>query len=227
MRHSEPPPFRPHPVPDTGVAARRGETARAHTWTSAVTQNVPRITRRFLRSGFLVLVSVVTGACGGAGTEKEEVNRPAAEPQPRAAAYAAPTEPRSGGRQRTGDEARGAGGSSPSIAIRRPKSARTVERSAVTVSVSVRRFRVVEQRTRPPFPAPVDGQGHVHFYLDTETLPTMHGPPATGAYRSIAGRSHTWRNLTPGRHSFAVQLVGKDHAPLSPPVKDRVTVDVE
>ena len=96
----------------------------------------------------------------------------------------------------------------------------------MTVSTSVKGFELVEQRVRPPFPRPVRGKGHVHFYLDTATLPTTHSPPATGAYRSVSGRTYTWTGLPHGTHSLAVQLVGKDHAPLRPAAKDRVTVEV-
>ena len=92
--------------------------------------------------------------------------------------------------------------------------------------MAVEDFKVVNQRVRPPFPSPVPGQGHVHFYLDTKTLPTTHGPPATGAYRSTSATSYRWTGVGPGEHSFSVQLVGKDHAPLRPPAKDRITVEV-
>jgi hypothetical protein len=186
----------------------------------------------FLRSAapplsLFVLTPFVLGACGGAGAEKASTTQPAAEQQPRTAAHTTANGHTPRPRARTSDDTRGAGRSSPSIAIRRPRIGQIVNGHAVTVSVSVEHFRIVEQRTRPPFPPPVAGRGHVHFYLDTETLPTTHGPPASGAYRSIAGMSYTWTGVARGKHSFAVQLVGKDHAPLSPPVKDRVTVVVE
>ena len=115
----------------------------------------------------------------------------------------------------------------PSIEILRPLSAAKVRSDAVDVSVAVRDFEVVEQRVRPPFPPPVPGKGHVHFYLDTQRLPRVHGPPATGAYRSTSTTTYTWTGVAPGRHSLAVQLVGRDHAPLSPPASDRITVDVQ
>lgn len=121
---------------------------------------------------------------------------------------------------------RARGRSKPSITIRTPIDGQTVPGDAVTVSVSVRAFKVVEQRARPPFPRPVAGKGHVHFYLDTKTLPRTHSPPATGSYRSVSTTSYTWTGVTPGRHTFAVQLVGKDHAPLRTPVKDRIRLTV-
>jgi len=97
----------------------------------------------------------------------------------------------------------------------------------VTVSVAVKGFNVVEQRVRPPFPQPVAGKGHVHFYLDAEAIPTTHSPPTTGAYRSISGTTYTWTGVGPGRHTVAVQLVGKDHVPLTPQAKDQATVTDE
>ena len=113
------------------------------------------------------------------------------------------------------------------VEIRRPAAGGAVRGDAVAVSVAVRGFEIVRQRPRPPFPPPSAGKGHVHFYLDTERLPRRHGPPTTGAYRSTSTTSYTWTGVAPGRHSLAVQLVGRDHVPLSPPVSDRITVDVE
>lgn len=96
----------------------------------------------------------------------------------------------------------------------------------MTVSVVVKTFKLVNQRVRPPFPAPVTGQGHVHYYLDTTRLPTTHSRPATGVYRSIPATEYTWTGVAPGKRSLAVQLVGRDHATLTPPVTDRITLDV-
>jgi hypothetical protein len=114
----------------------------------------------------------------------------------------------------------------PSIEVVTPARRDVVRGTAVSVRVSVKGFEVVPQRVRPPFPRPVSGKGHVHFYLDTKRLPTRHGPPSTGAYRSLSATSYTWTGVAPGTHSLAAQLVGKDHAPLRPRVKDRVTVEV-
>jgi hypothetical protein len=108
----------------------------------------------------------------------------------------------------------------PSITILTPKAGSMVQGSTVKVSVSVKGFNVV----RKQFQAPVAGEGHVHFYLDVETLPTTHARPTRGTYRSISGTTYAWTGVSPGRHTFAVQLVGNDHVPLSPPAKDQVTV---
>jgi hypothetical protein len=165
------------------------------------------------------LVPITLLSCGGENDENDATG----------SATDAATE---GGARRTEESprrrepAKRSGPSKPSISIRTPKNGQTVHGDGVTVSVSVTGFRVVDQRVRPPFPPPVAGKGHVHFYLDTEMLPTTHSPPATGTYRSLSTTSYTWAGVAPGRHSFAVQLVGKDHAPLSTPVKDRITATV-
>jgi hypothetical protein len=178
----------------------------------------------------LVLVvasSVLIAACGEEGDDDRSVPRAAAERSPSPAV----------GTERRGDE-RGRGAlqrvagnlrrtREPSVRILTPTGRQALRAGSVTVSVAVEDFDVVKQRARPPFPPPVPGEGHVHFYLDTETLPTTHGPPATGAYRSMSATSYTWTGVGAGRHSLAVQLVGRDHAPLSPPAKDRITVEVE
>jgi hypothetical protein len=181
-----------------------------------------------------VLVPFALSACGGDGDDAESAPPPRSDASRGAVAKTAtrarqtkPGARASLDRRRQVARAKARRTREPSIRILKPTGRQTVQGSAATVSVSVKGFEVVDQRVRPPFPPPVEGKGHVHFYLDTQTLPTTHSPPTTGAYRSISGTTYTWTGVRPGRHSFAVQLVGKDHAPLSRPVKDRITVAVE
>jgi hypothetical protein len=84
-------------------------------------------------------------------------------------------------------------------------------------------FKVVNRQ----FHAPVAGEGHVHFYLDAKTLPRTHTYPSPVTYRSISGTTYAWTDVSPGRHTFAVQLVGNDHVPLRPAAKNQVTVTVQ
>lgn len=110
----------------------------------------------------------------------------------------------------------------PSITILAPRAGSTVRGSTVRVSVSVKGFKV----TNKQFQAPVANEGHIHFYLDVETLPRTHTYPSPVHYHSISGTTYSWTGVSPGRHTVAVQLVGNDHVPLRPPVKDRVTITV-
>lgn len=164
-----------------------------------------------LRIPTCALVVVAAGACGNDGDDDARDRARAPERSARAA-----KEPR----QRQSRDA------APSIRIVSPAPGAAVSGDSVAVEVSIDNFDLVPQHTRPPFPAPKAGRGHVHFYLDTDRLPARHGPPATGAYRSVSTTRYAWPGVSRGRHSLAVQLVGRDHAPLRPAVKDRVAVEV-
>ena len=171
----------------------------------------------------LPLLGLAAIACGGEGEAGRSAavtgddERPTATPT---TARREPTVQSRAKRRRTSQK------SQPSIAILRPRAGRQVRGPAVTVAVAVKGFEVVDQRVRPPFPKAVSGKGHVHFYLDTQKLPSIHGRPSAGTYRSLSTTTYTWPDVAPGRHTFAVQLVGKDHAPLRPQVEDRVTLRV-
>lgn len=176
---------------------------------------------------FSVFAPFALGACGGEGNEEENATAQGTDEAAGTVARPLPGADESPARGSGHAAASVPGMPGPSISVRTFTDGQTAPGSAVTVSVSVKGFQIVDQRVRPPFPPPEAGQGHVHLYLDTETLPTTHSPPSTGAYRSIARTTYTWTGVSPGTHSFAAQLVGKDHVPLNPPVKDRITVDVE
>jgi hypothetical protein len=168
----------------------------------------------------------VLAACGGEHDDEESATGTGAGDSAGAVVRTAPGTEGSPGRVDGGPPASARGTARPSISILTPSDGQTFHDSAVTVSISVTGFKLVKQQIRPPFPPPVAGEGHVHFYLDSETLPTTHSPPTTGTYRSVSATTYTWSGIGPGRHTFAAQLVGKDHVPLSAPVKDRVDVTV-
>ena len=172
-----------------------------------------------------VLLSAIIG-CGGGGADRRSDARQILDEGGGAATPPAPDAGRTRARVRTDGRSREPRTAAPSIRIVTPTSGEAVGGGAVTVRVAIAGFQVVDQRVRPPFPRPVVGKGHVHFYLNTERLPREHSPPATGVYRSISASSYTWTGLEPGIHSLAAQLVGKDHAPLRPGVSDRVAVNV-
>jgi hypothetical protein len=118
------------------------------------------------------------------------------------------------------------GESETDVTITRPEQGSTVEAGNVTVSVDVKKFKVVDKLGQ----APEDGEGHVHFYMDIGEIPTVAGEPATtkeGTYHAQATTEFTWEDLEPGEHTFAVQLVNNDHTPLKPPVIAQVTVEVK
>jgi len=112
----------------------------------------------------------------------------------------------------------------PSVSITSPAAGATITGNSVNVTVSPQNFQVVA-----PGGAPVAGQGHLHFYMDV-AVPTTPGVPAVtaqGTYHVSQGNSQIWENVTPGQHTFSVQLVNNNHTPFEPPVTASVTVTVQ
>ena len=69
-------------------------------------------------------------------------------------------------------------------------------------------------------------EGHVIYYLDV-SAPLKLGTPATtapGTYAISTEKSHTWPGVSPGEHTFTVQLVNNDDTPLNQPVTVRANV---
>lgn len=121
---------------------------------------------------------------------------------------------------------------SPAIDILEPNDGSTVAAGDVGVVVSVRNFRVVNKLALGE--GPVDGEGHIHYYLDVDEIPTAAGEDAggrrrfdRGTYRAVGTTRYTWPDVQPGTHTLAVQLFQNGHTPLAPPVTDEVTVTIE
>lgn len=62
---------------------------------------------------------------------------------------------------------------------------------------------------------PKAGEGHVHLWLDSELT-------AQAAVKSFKGEPIEFKNLAPGEHTLTVQLVGNDHKPVQPEVKQTI-----
>ena len=72
------------------------------------------------------------------------------------------------------------------------------------------------------------GKGRIVYYLDA-SMPTYYEHLAVskaGTYAISEDASHTWAGVTPGEHTFSVQLTNKDAMPLPAPVTDSITVTV-
>ena len=120
----------------------------------------------------------------------------------------------------------GTGGQqTPQIMITQPSSGSTITGNNVTVKVHVSNFDLVDKLGQ----SNVAGQGHIHYFLDVQP-PTTPGQPATtaqGTFVATTNTSYTWTNLSPGQHTFAVELVNNDHTPLEPAVTASVTVTLQ
>jgi uncharacterized protein DUF4399 len=122
--------------------------------------------------------------------------------------------------------AAGCGDDDPSVNITTPDEGEELDVGDVQVAIEVENFQIVDKLGDPP----KAGEGHVHFYIDVEDVPTAQGEPAVtedeNTYHAEATNSFTWEGVEAGEHTFAVQLVNNDHTPLDPPVVEEVTVEV-
>jgi hypothetical protein len=115
----------------------------------------------------------------------------------------------------------------PTLKITSPTNGATLKAGDIEVKADVTNFKVVDKQGQ----ANVTGEGHLHFYMDVSPLPSATGQPAIPAnpnavWAHISGTSYTFKNVPPGQHTFAVQLVNNDHTPVIPLVTDSVTVTV-
>ncbi|MEN6342168.1 MAG: DUF4399 domain-containing protein [Methanospirillum sp.] len=118
-------------------------------------------------------------------------------------------------------------GAAPTIMIVSPQDGTTVPAGNVTVTAMVGNFTIVDKQGQ----ASVPGQGHVHFYMDVSPIPSTAGQPAiptdpNAVWAHVSGTTYTFTNVTPGQHTFTVQLANNDHTPVIPIVTDSVTVTV-
>ena len=112
----------------------------------------------------------------------------------------------------------------PNIRMVQPSEGATLTGNSVDVGVDVTNFNLVDALGK----ASVAGQGHIHYFIDV-LPPTEPGKPAVttpGSYAATPNTTHTWENVSPGTHTFSVELANNDHTPLVPPVLRTVTVNV-
>jgi plastocyanin len=98
----------------------------------------------------------------------------------------------------------------PALTVSAPAEGSTVTGDSVTVKVEVKNYDLVDFQSNP---TPKTGQGHVHIWLDTDA----NDPKA--AYKLVSGNSASFDKVAAGDHTLTVQLVGNDHKPIEPAVK--------
>jgi plastocyanin len=101
----------------------------------------------------------------------------------------------------------------PAIKLIAPAAGSMLHGDKVTVSVAVFNFQLADFVKTP---APRQGQGHVHLWLDTDPK----DPKA--AYKMTEGGPIVFDQVKAGEHTLTVQLVGNDHKPVVPEVKQVV-----
>lgn len=110
------------------------------------------------------------------------------------------------------------------VIVLQPSAEATITSDSVIVRTFVENIDLVDKAGQDN----QAGEGHLVFYLDA-TPPTVPGASALtseGTYYISAEKSYTWENVSPGKHSFWVQLVNNDNTSLEPPAAVRVPVTV-
>jgi hypothetical protein len=112
------------------------------------------------------------------------------------------------------------------VEISNPADGTVVDGPDVLVAVTVRAFSLVDKLGDKA----KKGEGHVHYYLDADPIPTTAGKPAITTddktYHATLATNHTWKDVEPGKHTLGVQLVNNDHTPLEPPVTHQIEITV-
>ncbi len=93
----------------------------------------------------------------------------------------------------------------------------------VKVTVNIKNFDVKSSGNPRSF-----REGRIIYYLDV-TPPTNYEIEAFtlgGTYALTTEISYTWKNVTPGNHTFWVQLVNSDNLPLPIPAVDKIAVNL-
>src|SRR5690242_4806329 len=109
-------------------------------------------------------------------------------------------------------------GGKPYIRITAPQNGARIRGTSVTVHVAVSNFTLVPPVYLNP-PALPGNQGHIHYYFDSLSNFVATRDAGTAL-------SHTFTNLTPGRHTFIVYLATSQHAkfPGTVPAQVHVTL---
>jgi hypothetical protein len=110
------------------------------------------------------------------------------------------------------------------VIVLQPSAGSEISSNNVTIRTYVEYFKLVDKIGQSNVP----GEGHLVYYLDV-TPPTIRGTPALtpeGSFIISAEKTYTWSDITPGTHSFWVQLVNNDNTSLEPPAAVRVPVTV-
>ncbi len=105
----------------------------------------------------------------------------------------------------------------PRIAVSSPSNGKIVRTGNITIYTKVENFKLVDKLGS----ANVQGEGHIHYYMDTPPVTTPGEPaipPAGSVWAPSADSSHTFADVPVGTHHFYVELVNNDHTPLNPPV---------
>lgn len=94
----------------------------------------------------------------------------------------------------------------PSLKILTPGPAQTVYGDTVPVLLSAENLKLTDYLT---VPLPQSGQGHIHLWLDDDTL-------AQESAVKVTTDTHTFSGVAPGDHTLVAEIVNNNHTSLIP-----------
>lgn len=106
----------------------------------------------------------------------------------------------------------------PTLAVTGPKQGETIRGTTVAVTTQVTDFQLTDFTKKNQ---PAEGEGHIHIWLDSD----INNPKI--AYKQINAEAAVFENVSPGEHTLTVQLVGNNHQPIRPAVKQVITFRTE
>jgi hypothetical protein len=115
--------------------------------------------------------------------------------------------------------AAGAAGAKPSIIVVSPQNGAVVKGSTVTMQVAVSDFTLVKPVLKNP-PPPNGNVGHIQYALDS----TANVDVARDASMSL---THTWTNVTPGRHTLIAYLANTLSLPFPTAKPAQISITVQ
>ncbi|MBI2598682.1 hypothetical protein HYW40_00460 [Candidatus Curtissbacteria bacterium] len=94
----------------------------------------------------------------------------------------------------------------PSLKILTPGPAQTIYGNTVPVLISVENLELTDYQTSA---LPQLGQGHIHLWLDDDTL-------TNESAIKVTTDTHTFSGVTPGDHTLVAEIVNNNHTSLIP-----------
>ncbi len=112
----------------------------------------------------------------------------------------------------------------PIVVLISPNNGEVRDAGDVEVRIYVQNFDIVPNTGQDN----KAGEGHAIAYLDASAPLKLRTPATTapGTYAATAETSYTWPYVSPGQHTFTVQLANNDNTPLDQPVTVRANVTV-
>ena len=96
----------------------------------------------------------------------------------------------------------------PTLTVVAPQAGQTLYGDKIPVLLAVEGLTITDYKANA---SPVVGQGHIHLWLDDQN-------PTPESAIKVIDDNFTFSDVPPGDHTLKAEVVGNNHAPLTPPV---------